>query len=1075
MRLRLKVRVDSPIPALKGRNRTAQGVSPGVRHGELGSALKGRRSLPRPFRARSMQHGVFPGLTPWAVLLDPFRVRASVPAPPLTSYRRIVTRTLGRARIMKSRVLFSVGLVALLFVTGTASGQQEKPDLTPQDFTFRVQSQLVQIYLTVTEGTRRVTDLKLSDFQLGEDGTSRDIDRLDSGTVPLQITMLLDTSESMREALPTTQEAAVYFVESMNPGDRVTLIPFNTDIRKIPQLTDDPAPIVNAIRGTQARGATKLYDSVLSAMKHLNGKEGRKAIVVFSDGEDTGRGSSLNIVLSAAARYGFPIYTIGAGAGLKRDSLKRVLRQLADINSGKAYFVEDPRELRSAYVLNYYTQAPFDGRWHDVKITVSNPKHKVHCRKGFYAKSGNSGGLLTDLGEPDSKVPVTAPGAQSAILPVEERSARVAAAEILKAPLPFRDVDVKPLRLFASRDSSERRKEDRRPIFKVESRFVEVPVLLESLNGKELPDLTEKNFRVYEDDALREIAFFSKDVTKQSISQIREKALKKVSSAGPAALLSSETQDLLLGRYYLVLDDLMSETSAFLEGKKAAEKLIREYHNPLRPLSVHFTSQGEAEIAPEPNLEVLLERVRKASPRADRDLTTNDNIMTVYEAYLIERGDRRTMELAELRIASNLMVRYRNELGEVEGQEGTSPEVIQTQVVNLSRQLLMTNFGHVSRMMDGLRAVVSAASADPGTYPKVVVFMSSGFSLGRGSARADLAGMLEKVIAQAKQGGTRVYTIDASGLTVDEPLGIGASGAFLVRNPHLSSILAEHSRSWRQDRQSPLGQVADETGGRFLSSTNDLAGAAGHALRTVGQLYYLGYLSKQPADGRFHRIRVTTSLDGVRVHGRKGYYAGRQNTPETLSATSMEGEDWETVLERANRARKAGDMKELAAALEQLVRRFPNQIDFWFNLGAAHLSLNNPERAVEALQKAFALSPEDKNIGLALSQAFIAAGFRSAAQETLELMTRRHPRDLGLLMQLGRVYESDARTGEAYKTYRRILDLVLSPPLDVYLLLTRTAMRLGRYVEAKLFIDDFLAQGGTDSQIDDWRKMLPPR
>src|SRR6266516_4608251 len=477
-------------------------------HGSFGVRRLGAAMVPAPKQKRRRVAGLHAG-----VVICPSFTRIG---------RKKRTRTLGRARIMKSRVLSSIGLVALLFVTGTASGQQEKPDLTPQDFTFRVQSQLVQIYLTVTEGTRRVTNLKLSDFQLGEDGTSRDIDRLDSGTVPLQITMLLDTSESMREALPTTQEAAVYFVESMNPGDRVTLIPFNTDIRKIPQLTDDPAPIVNAIRGTQARGATKLYDSVLSAMKHLNGKEGRKAIVVFSDGEDTGRGSSLNIVLSAAARYGFPIYTIGAGAGLKRDSLKRVLRQLADINSGKAYFVEDPRELRSAYVLNYYTQAPFDGRWHDVKITVSNPKHKVHCRKGFYAKSGNSGGLLTDLGEPDSKVPVTAPGAQSAILPVEERSARVAAAEILKAPLAFRDVDVKPLRLFASRDSSERRKEDRRPVFKVESRFVEVPVLLESLNGKELPDLTEKNFRVYEDDALREIAFFSKDVTKHSISQIRE-------------------------------------------------------------------------------------------------------------------------------------------------------------------------------------------------------------------------------------------------------------------------------------------------------------------------------------------------------------------------------------------------------------------------------------------------------------------------------------------------------------------------------------------------------------------------
>src|SRR5437762_4544795 len=70
-----------PIPALEGRNRTAQGVSPGVRHGKPGSALKGRRRVPRPFRARSMPLGVFPRLTPWAVLLDPFRVPSSVSCP----------------------------------------------------------------------------------------------------------------------------------------------------------------------------------------------------------------------------------------------------------------------------------------------------------------------------------------------------------------------------------------------------------------------------------------------------------------------------------------------------------------------------------------------------------------------------------------------------------------------------------------------------------------------------------------------------------------------------------------------------------------------------------------------------------------------------------------------------------------------------------------------------------------------------------------------------------------------------------------------------------------------------------
>jgi hypothetical protein len=75
-------------------------------------------------------------------------------------------------------------------------------------------------------------------------------------------------------------------------------------------------------------------------------------------------------------------------------------------------------------------------------------------------------------------------------------------------------------------------------------------------------------------------------------------------------------------------------------------------------------------------------------------------------------------------------------------------------------------------------------------------------------------------------------------------------------------------------------------------------------------------------------------------------------------------------------------------------------------------------------------------------------------------------------VQLGRVYETDSRTGDAYQAYRRILDITVNPPLDVYVLLTRTSMRLGRSVEAELFIGDFLKRGGPESSIDPWRQEL---
>jgi len=133
------------------------------------------------------------------------------------------------------------------------------------------------------------------------------------------------------------------------------------------------APTIEAIRGTKASGQTELYEAILTGMKSLADKEGRKALVVFSDGEDTAMAKPLSVVLNAVARYGYPIYCIGAGEALKSADLRRILRQLTEVNSGRLFLVERPAdlqtafseisaELRSAYVVNYYTGVPLDGR-----------------------------------------------------------------------------------------------------------------------------------------------------------------------------------------------------------------------------------------------------------------------------------------------------------------------------------------------------------------------------------------------------------------------------------------------------------------------------------------------------------------------------------------------------------------------------------------------------------------------------------------------------------------------------------------------------------------------------------------
>ncbi len=946
------------------------------------------------------------------------------------------------------------------------------------DLTYSVKSQLVQIYMTVSDGNQNVTDLQAAELSILEDAAPKLIDRLDSGEVPLQVVLLFDTSGSMRDSLPIIQEAAAYFVDSLRPSDRITLVLFSNSIRSIPQFTDDRGPLLQAIRSARAQGGTKLYEALLYAMKYLEDKKGRKAIVSFSDGDDTAHTASLQLVLNAAARYGYPVYTIGAGAGLKSEVLKSVLQQLAAVNSGKTYFREDPKdlrgsfedvasELRSAYVLNYYTQVPSDGRWHDVHIQASRPNLKIHCRKGFYARLGSSGEDAADR-------PAIAATRVADPLPLAEKPREIrseAASEVLRAPLPDRELDAESLRAALPPDPQPR-SESRRPVFRVESRLVEVPLLLESTSGKDLPILSERDFRIYEDDSLREISFFSRITGSQSAADLREAAELKVRTADAAAIASKPaTADVPLGMMFLVLDDLMTETSAFLRAKEAAETIIRENHHPLRPVALHFSSQGTAPINPTETAEAMIQRIRKAGARSSAPLTTSDEIMTIYEAYLVERNDPQAVQLAELRQASLMQVSFTNSLGSVYGQVDGNPDVIRSEVHNAALRLISENNAQLSRALDGLVAIVGAASARQGESPATVVIMSSGFSVGRGSGRADLGQRLEKIIATGRKNGVRFFTMDASGLSVRDAIGIATNTRFLASNPHLQALLERHSLEWESDRQSPLFQLAKETGGRFIHSTNDLASVGRAAVRLAGDLYYLAYISRQPADGRFHRIRVTSSAPAVRIQARKGYYAGRSSGAAAGSEAVAE-EDWEALLERARQARQSGDLVTAAASLEKLTRRFPNEISLWYNLGAVQLELGNSANAADSFQSAFAIAPEDRIIGAALARALLAAGFVNAATDTMESIIRSHPGDISLLVQLGRIYEADGDPLKAYQTYRRILDLTATPPLDVYLLLVRTGLDLGREVEARIFIGDYASRGGDPAAMDALRNRL---
>jgi len=129
-------------------------------------------------------------------------------------------------------------------------------------------------------------DLQQSEFSVSEDGVKQEVSFFATVNAPFHVVLLLDTSASTREKLGLIRRSAVTFVEQLQAGDRVKVISFDDQVRDLNEFTNDRAVLRNAINRTEAGQGTKLYDAFELAMSSMRSIQGRKAIVLFSDGVD---------------------------------------------------------------------------------------------------------------------------------------------------------------------------------------------------------------------------------------------------------------------------------------------------------------------------------------------------------------------------------------------------------------------------------------------------------------------------------------------------------------------------------------------------------------------------------------------------------------------------------------------------------------------------------------------------------------------------------------------------------------------------------------------------------------------
>jgi Ca-activated chloride channel family protein len=277
---------------------------------------------------------------------------------------------------------------------------------------FRGGIDLVSLNVTVMDGTKYVTGLNQEDFEVYEDGARQAITFFSRTPQPVALAILLDTSASMEEKLPTAQEAAVGFARRMKTGDEIEVIDFDSAVRVLQPFTSDTVALERAIRQTAVNGSTSLYNAIYISLKELKKARAqsaeeirRQAVVVLSDGDDTSSLVEYDEVLDLAKRSETAIYSIGLRQGSegKREfkEAEFVLRQLSQETGGRAFFptsvAELPKiydqiseELSSQYTIAYTSRnALRNGAWRRIIVRVARPGLAARTRQGYYGPSGH--------------------------------------------------------------------------------------------------------------------------------------------------------------------------------------------------------------------------------------------------------------------------------------------------------------------------------------------------------------------------------------------------------------------------------------------------------------------------------------------------------------------------------------------------------------------------------------------------------------------------------------------------------------------------------------------------------------
>ncbi len=268
-------------------------------------------------------------------------------------------------------------------------------------YTETVEVEVVQVTATVTDSDGRfIKGLTRDVFRLKEDGVVQRLSAFAGENIPLEIVVALDVSQSMTESMETLKAAARTFLKALRPTDQVSLLAFNDNIFTVARRSTDPEQRVRAVDRLAPWGGTALFDAMLTALNTVGKQPGRRAIVVFSDGEDQNSVATLKRVETRLETSDATIYTIGLGKSVRDRDLAQVMARMSQMSGGRAFLIDSideldkvfadiVEELSNQYLLSYASSNDArDGTWRKITVELNGLSHQVRHRQGYRAGGG---------------------------------------------------------------------------------------------------------------------------------------------------------------------------------------------------------------------------------------------------------------------------------------------------------------------------------------------------------------------------------------------------------------------------------------------------------------------------------------------------------------------------------------------------------------------------------------------------------------------------------------------------------------------------------------------------------------